>query len=91
MQHPTNRSLRAAFREPEVIVGRTAAACVHPVAAWRCAADIVADSGIDGIHSDELRVGPQRSSRAKSVGLNRWHDDTESVGLDGTESVGLEL
>ena len=34
MAHPTPRSLRDAIRNPEVVVGRTAAACVHPVAAW---------------------------------------------------------
>ena len=36
MRQPDPDSLRHAFRQrPEVIVGRTAAACVHPVAAWR--------------------------------------------------------
>jgi hypothetical protein len=30
------RSLHDAFRQPpEVVVGRTAAACVHPIVAWR--------------------------------------------------------
>ncbi|MEO5742597.1 MAG: hypothetical protein ABIS29_18580 [Vicinamibacterales bacterium] len=36
MKQPTPGSLREAFSQPpEVVVGRTAAACVHPVAAWR--------------------------------------------------------
>ena len=35
MPHTLPRSLRDAIHHPELIVGRTAAACVHPVAAWR--------------------------------------------------------
>jgi len=35
MPYTLPRSLRDAIHQPEVIVGRTAAACVHPVAAWR--------------------------------------------------------
>jgi hypothetical protein len=34
MQQPTPHLLRDAFHQPAVAVGRTAAACVHPVAAW---------------------------------------------------------
>ena len=36
MQPPIPESLVHTFRHaPELAVGRTAAACVHPVAAWR--------------------------------------------------------
>ena len=36
MQQPFNTSFRDAFRQPpEIVVARTAAACIHPVAAWR--------------------------------------------------------
>ena len=35
MPHTLPPSLRDTIRHPEIIVGRTAAACVHPVAAWR--------------------------------------------------------
>jgi hypothetical protein len=36
MRQPSPGSLRDALRHPpEIIVGRTAAACVHPITAWR--------------------------------------------------------
>jgi hypothetical protein len=35
MPHTLPSSLRSAIHHPEIIVGRTAAACVHPVIAWR--------------------------------------------------------
>jgi hypothetical protein len=36
MQIPTARSLPHAFRQPPAVVfGCTAAACCHPIAAWR--------------------------------------------------------
>jgi hypothetical protein len=36
MQQPAPGSLRDALRLPrEVVLGRTAAACVHPITAWR--------------------------------------------------------
>jgi len=35
VQKSASPLLRDAIRYPAVVVGRTAAACVHPVAAWR--------------------------------------------------------
>jgi hypothetical protein len=35
VQQSARLLLRDALRHPAVVVGRTAAACVHPVAAWR--------------------------------------------------------
>ncbi len=35
MRHPIAGRLRDAFGQPEVIIGRTAAACVHPITAWQ--------------------------------------------------------
>jgi hypothetical protein len=35
MQQQTPHLLRYAFHPPAVVVGRTAAACAHPVAAWQ--------------------------------------------------------
>ena len=35
VRQPTPSLLRDAFGQPEMIVGRAAAACAHPIAAWQ--------------------------------------------------------